>query len=207
MGILFDLLKINNIQQDSYIRVTNASDENKVTPKWIDYGDSLSIYLYPLGDYVPTNGMRCKISSWTRVGGNAIPAGAKFSGMYVNTAFAKTEALRGGYDEAIFLDEQGFVIEGSAENLFIVRDGKLITPAPSQNILEGIVRNSVMELARDEGIEVIERPISRFELHAADEVFLTNSISGIRWVASYKDKRYYNDTAKKLSEMLRASIE
>ena len=173
--ILVELLKVNNISQDTYIRVTNFTDENKVTPKFVEYKDSLSAFLYPLGDYVPTTGMRCAVSAWTRVDSNAMPASAKLNGIYVNTAFAKTDALRGGFDEAIFLDANQHVVEGSAENIFIVRGGTLITPSSASNILEGITRDSVMQIARDEGIPVEERSISRAELYRADEVFLTGT--------------------------------
>ncbi|MCL4132616.1 UNVERIFIED_CONTAM: hypothetical protein GTU68_042835, partial [Idotea baltica] len=99
LSIIKELLRVNKMKQDTYIRITNFSDENKVTPKFIDYGDSLCMFLYPIGDYVPTTGMRCKVSSWQRISDNSIPARGKINGGYVNTAFAKTEALLDGYDE------------------------------------------------------------------------------------------------------------
>jgi branched-chain amino acid aminotransferase len=169
------LLQVNNLNEDVYIRASNFTDENKVTPKFIDYKDSFSIFLYPIGNYVPTTGMRCKVSSWTRVEDNAIPARAKVNGLYVNTAFAKTEALMHGYDEALFLDSNGHVVEGSAENIFIVQDGVLITPPKSDNILEGITRQTVFDFAKDLGIQIIERSIDRSELYKSDEIFLTGT--------------------------------
>lgn len=175
LGILKELFSVNNIKEDTYIRVTNFSDENKISPKFIGYRDTLAIYLYPLGDYVPTTGMRCKVSSWRRVDDNAMPARAKINGSYVNTAFAKTEALLDGYDEAIFLDQNNHVVEGSAENIFIVINEQLITPPPSSPILEGITRSTVIELAISEGLKVIEREIDRSELYKADEVLLTGT--------------------------------
>lgn len=173
--IIRDLIAVNKLKEDIYIRVTNFSDENRVTPKFIGYKDSICAFLYPIGNYVPTTGMRCKVSSWTRVEDNAITASAKFNGIYVNTAFAKTEALKDGYDEAIFLDRDGHVVEGSAENVFIVRDGELITPSSSSNILEGITRRTVIDIASDMGINVVQRSIDRTELYKADEVFLTGT--------------------------------
>lgn len=187
--IIKQLLIRNSIKSDAYIRVTNFSMENKITPKLVGYGEELSIYLYPLGDYVPLSGMRCKISSWTRVRDTAIPARAKINGSYVNTAFAKAEAIMEGYDEAIFLNDRGHAVEGSAENLFIVRDGVLITPPKSDEILEGITRKSVLELAQDLGIPCIERSISRSELIFADEVFLTGTgakVSPVVEIDKYK---------------------
>lgn len=175
VGMLKSLIQSNNIRQDTYIRVSAFTDENRVTPKFVQYKDSLCAFLYPLGDYVPTGGMRCMVSSWVRVEDNAITARAKTHGGYVNTAFAKTEALMNGFDEALFLNSRGHVIEGSAENLFVVSQGKVITPPVSDNILEGITREAVITLARDNGIEVVERNISRTELYRADEVFLTGT--------------------------------
>ncbi len=170
-----DLLLKNSIKEDAYIRITNFSFENKITPKLSGYRENLSMFLYPLGDYVPTTGMKCCVSSWTRVKDSSIPARAKITGLYVNTALAKAEALNNGYDEALFQNHNGNIVEGSAENIFIVRDGLLITPPPSDEILEGITRQSIMEIAKDKGIDVVERSIARSELVFADEVFLTGT--------------------------------
>ena len=175
LRVLVKLIQINNIREDVYIRIGNFSDENRITPKFVGYRDSLCALLYPLGDYIPTGGMRCKVSSWTRVEDNSLPARCKFNGAYVNTAFAKTEALLDGYDEAIVLDGRGHVVEGSAENIFLVIDGQLITPPVTDNILEGITRKSIMQMARDEGITVVERSIDRTELYKADEIFLSGT--------------------------------
>lgn len=175
LKVVVDVIKANQVKHDVYIRVTNFSNENRVTPKLIEYKDSLCAFLYPLGDYVPTSGMRCKVSSWTRVSDNSIPARAKINGLYVNTAFAKTEALLEGYDEAIFMDDRGHVVEGSAENIFFVFDDTLVTPPVTDNILEGITRQSVIDIANDLGIKVIERSVDRTELYKADEIFLTGT--------------------------------
>jgi len=189
LSVIVDLIKANNIRSDIYVRVTNFTDENLISPKLITYKDSLCAYLYPLGDYIPTSGMKCKVSSWTRIDDNAIPARAKINGAYVNSGFAKTEALECGFDEAIVLDRMGHVVEGSCENIFLVLDGKLVTPPVSDNILEGITRQSVMEIARNEGIDVIERSIDRTELYKAEEVFLTGTgakVSPVTQIDSYQ---------------------
>ncbi len=175
LQIIKELIVRNSIVDDVYIRVTNFTKDNKVTPKCVGYEDSLSIFLYPLGDYVPTGGMKCKVSSWTRARDNALPARCKINGLYVNSALAKTEALLDGYDEALFLNDKGHVIEGSAENFFMVRDGVLITPPVNDEILEGITRDSVLTIARDKGIPCLERSIARSELMKADEIFLTGT--------------------------------
>jgi branched-chain amino acid aminotransferase len=175
LKVVVDVIKANNVKHDVYIRVTNFSNENKVTPKLVEYNDSLCAFLYPLGDYVPTSGMRCKVSSWTRVSDNSIPARAKINGLYVNTAFAKTEALLEGYDEAIFMDDRGHVVEGSAENIFFVFGDTLVTPPVTDNILEGITRKSVIDIAKNLGIPVTERSVDRTEIYKADEIFLTGT--------------------------------
>lgn len=172
---VIELIKVNNIKEDAYVRITQFVDEQAIGVKFTDYKDAISMFLYPLGDYVPTGGMKCKVVSWQRVKDNAIPSRGKIVGAYVNTAFAKTEALMHGYDEAIVLDEAGHAVEGSAENLFIVRDNTIITPPTNSDILEGITRTTVITLAQDAGYQVIERSIDRTELYFADEVFLTGT--------------------------------
>lgn len=175
LGVLVDLLRVNSIREDAYIRVGNFTDENRITPKFVGYRDTLAVFLYPLGDYVPTGGMRCTVSSWRRIEDNSIPARSKTNGGYVNTAFAKTEALKNGFDEAIFLDQLGHVVEGSAENIFLVIDGEVVTPPVTDNILEGITRDSVLRIARDLGLSCRERSIDRTELYRAEEIFLTGT--------------------------------
>ena len=172
--ITLELLKRNHPETDTYIRPIAYVDSDGIGPKFIGYSTGFAMYTLPLGDYIDVSrGIKVGFSSWRRINDNAIPARCKVTGGYVNSALAKTEALEHGYDEAIFLTEEGFISEGSAENIFLVRGGKLITPALSEDILEGITRETVIELAREElGIETIERPIGRTELYIADEAFL-----------------------------------
>ncbi len=172
--ITLELLKRNHPETDTYIRPIAYVDSDGIGPKFIGYSTGFAMYTLPLGDYINvSSGIKVGFSSWRRINDNAIPARCKVTGGYVNSALAKTEALEHGYDEAIFLTEGGFISEGSAENIFLVRGGKLITPALSEDILEGITRETVIELAREElGIETTERPIGRTELYVADEAFL-----------------------------------
>jgi len=172
--ITLELLKRNHPETDTYIRPIAYVDSDGIGPKFIGYSTGFAMYTLPLGDYINVSkGIKVGFSSWRRINDNTIPARCKVTGGYVNSALAKTEALEHGYDEAIFLTEGGFISEGSAENIFLVRGGKLITPALSEDILEGITRETVIELAREElGIETIERPIGRTELYVADEAFL-----------------------------------
>jgi len=138
-----------------------------------DLEDDLTIFAVPFGRYIEREeGARAGVSSWRRVDDNAIPARAKITGAYVNSALAKTEALLNGYDEAIVLTQDGHVSEGSAENLFLVKNGQLVTPPVTANILEGITRATVMEIACEElNLRTIERRIDRSELYTADEAF------------------------------------
>ena len=132
-----------------------------------------------LGEEGLRNGIRAKVASWRRIGNNTIPAHAKAGGQYLNSILAKVEVHKAGYAEAILLNEQGFVADGSGENIFLVRGGRLITPPLGASILEGITRGTVIEIARDEGIEVLERDVARSELYSADEVFVTGTAAEI----------------------------
>jgi branched-chain amino acid aminotransferase len=132
-----------------------------------------------LGEEGLRSGIRAKVASWRRIGNNTIPATAKAGGQYLNSILAKIETHKAGYEEAILLNEQGYVADGSGENIFVVRDGRLVTPPLQSSILEGITRATVMELAADEGLEVVERDIARAELYAADEVFVTGTAAEV----------------------------
>ena len=128
-----------------------------------------------LGEEGKRNGVRAKVSSWRRISHDSLIPHSKASGQYLNSVLAKIEATKAGYDEAILLDSQGFVCEGSGENIYAVRDGRVITPPQTAGILDGISRRSVIQIAGDLGIEVEERDLARAELYLADEVFLTGT--------------------------------
>src|SRR6185295_13003942 len=150
-----------------------------------DLEDALTVFAVPFGTYIDIDrGISCSVSSWRRTDDNAIPARAKITGSYVNAALAKSEAQEAGFDEAIVLTQDGHVSEGSAENLFLVRDGMLITPPATDNILEGITRACVMKIATDNGIPIAIRQVDRTELYIADEVFLCGTGAQISPVTS-----------------------
>jgi branched-chain amino acid aminotransferase len=169
-----EILRRNGYREDVYIRPLAFKSAEEIGVRLHDLKESFAIYTAPFGAYVDVEkGIRCMVSSWRRIDDNAAPARAKVTGIYVNSALAKTEANQNGFDEAIVLTQEGHVSEGSAENLFIIRDGVLITPPASDNILEGVTRKVIMELGRDDlGLQVVERSIDRSELYVADEVFL-----------------------------------
>ncbi|TMG37853.1 MAG: branched-chain amino acid transaminase [Chloroflexi bacterium] len=169
--ITVELLKRNSFRNDVYIRPVayKAARTVKVALKGIR--DGFGMYAFPLGAYLPTGGLVAHTASWRRTPDDAIPARGKLTGAYINTALAVDEALDYGADEAIFLTGDGHVSEGGGANLFMVRDGALVTPPVTADILEGITRDTILALARELGIAVQERAIDRTELYIADEVF------------------------------------
>lgn len=172
--ITAEVLRRNDFREDCYVRPLLFMSTEGIGVPVHDLTQSLAIYAKTMGKYLDTNnGIRCKVSTWRRVPDESIPVRAKVTGAYVNSVLAKLEAADGGFDEAIMLDGTGHVSEGSAENLFMKRNGEWITPPPSADILEGITRKMLMELIPQElGLPVVERAIDRTELYACDELLL-----------------------------------
>lgn len=152
----------------------------------------LSMFVLPFDDYYHKPSLSVMVSSWRRVRDTSIPARAKITGSYVNSALMKSEAVVNGYDDCIALDEYGHVTEGAVANVFLVKDGRLITPAISTDILEGITRDTVIKLAKGLNISVEERSVDRTELYAADEIFLSGSSARV-WPITSVDKRQVGD--------------
>lgn len=171
-----DLVRLNHFETDVYARPLAFTSQTKIGVR-PDGSASFAIVVVPFGNYLPSDkGIHAGVSSWRRVQDNAIPARGKICGAYVNSVLATMEATANGFDEAILLNEDGHVAEGATCNLFVVRHGHLITPPPSDNILEGLTRASILELAeRELGIPVHQRSIDRTELYMADEIFLTGT--------------------------------
>jgi branched-chain amino acid aminotransferase len=186
--ITLEILRRNAPREDTYIRplAYKAAESVGVNLKG---RSELSIFTVPMGNYVELTGLKVCVSSWRRTPDNAIPARAKCTGSYVNTALAVDQAQRAGYDDAIFLTQDGQVSEASAANIFLVRKGQLVTPPVTADILEGITRDAVMELAEKElGMPVLEREVGRTELYAADEVFLSGTGFQIAPVVAVDDR-------------------
>jgi len=168
-----ELVRRNEQKEDVYLRPVAYKGDEIIGVRLNNLTDQYLLTSEPMGNYVEIGGLRCGVSSWRRIDDNAMPARAKITGSYVNAAFAKTEALQNGLDEAIMLTHDGHVSEGSAENIFLLIDGELVTPPPSDNILLGITRDTVMQLAKRElGLTVRERSIDRTELYTAEEILL-----------------------------------
>jgi len=181
LDVTLQLLREENYQEDIYIRPLAYKADEGIGVRLHNLRDAVSICALPFERYVSNDtNAHLTVSSWRRVDDNAIPARGKVSGAYVNSSIVKTEAHHSGFDEALVLNQDGHVSEGSAENVFIVRDGVLITPPVTDNILEGITRRSVIQLARDElGLQVLERSIDRTELYICDELFLTGTAAQV----------------------------
>ncbi len=176
-----ELLRAEGHRCDVYIRPLAYKADEIIGVKLHGLTDEITIFSLPFDRYVSNDtGAHVTISGWRRIDDNTIPARGKIGGAYVNSAFIKSDALLAGFDEALVLTNEGHISEGSAENIFIVRDGVLITPPVTENILEGITRRTVIQLAREElGIEVVERPIDRTEVYICDELFLTGTAAQI----------------------------
>jgi len=184
-NIVIQVARLNNYRQNVYFRPFLYKSATQLSPRFHDVKDDFSLYSLKMDDYLDTNkGLSTCVSSWRRIEDNIIPTRGKVSGGYANSGLAKSEAVQNGYDEAIFLDTRGYVCEGSAENIFLVREGCLITPPISASVLEGVTRRSVMELAKSEGIPILERDVARAELYIADELFLTGTGAQVAWISS-----------------------
>jgi branched-chain amino acid aminotransferase len=206
IDITTELCARNNFRTDVYVRPLVYKANEEIGVRLHDMRDALAILAMPFERYFEsTSGLNCTVSGWRRIDDTMAPARAKVTGIYINSALAKSDAILNGYDEAILLSADGHVSEGSAENIFIVKKGVIYTPDASQNILEGCTRRTLMTLAEQEfGLTVIERAIDRSELFSADEVFISGSAAGLQHVRAIDHRTIGDGTqgpiAKKLAE-------
>lgn len=203
--LTLELLRKDGYQQNIYIRPLAYKADETIGVRLHDLKDELTIFAIPFGLYVKNDtDAHVTVSSWRRIDDNVIPARGKISGAYANSALVKTDAARAGFDEALVLTQEGHLSEGSAMNVFIVRDGVLITPSVTENILEGITRRTVIELARNElKIEVVERPIDRTEIYICDELFLTGTAAQVTAVTRVDHRPVGGGAMGPITEALR----
>jgi len=204
---MHDLLDRNKIQEDALVRITVFIDELAAGTKIHGLKNSISAYIYPMGEILPLSGVHLCISSWVRNSDNSIPAKAKINGSYVNASLMKNEALMNGFDDAIALDHHGHVAESTVANLFIIRGGKLVTPDTSTDILEGITRDSLIELASKKGLVVEERSIDRTELYKSEEAFLCGTSARITPILSIDKRPIGNGKAGPITSKLMKDYE
>ena len=201
---VIDFVKKNHPQKSFYIRPFIYTSDLGIAPRLHKIAKDFFIYGLELGDYLPAEGISCRVSSWYRQEDRSLPLRGKISGAYITSSLAKTEAVESGFDEAILMNSQGKVCEASGMNIFIVRNGQLITPGFNQDILEGITRDSVLTVARDLGIETIERAIDKTELFIADEVFLSGTAAKITPVK--KIETYQLSSHRPITEKLKQKL-
>jgi branched-chain amino acid aminotransferase len=203
VDISIELIKRNGQREDVYLRPMAYKSNQIIGVRLHNLEDHMIITSEPFGNYIDISGLHCGVSSWRRVDDNAIPARAKITGSYVNSAFAKSEAMQNGFDEAIMLTHEGHVSEGSAENIFLLMNGEFVTPAPTENILLGITRETIIELARREfGRITRERQIDRTELYVADEILLCGTGAQIAPVINVDHRPVGDGTIGPISKAL-----
>ena len=207
--IIVNFVKKNQPNTPFYIRPFVYTSDLGIAPRLHKVEKNFLIYGLELGDYLPTDGVSCRISSWYRQEDRSLPLRGKISGAYITSSLAKTEAVESGFDEAILMNSQGKVSEASGMNIFLVRNGKLIAPGFDQDILEGITRDSILTIADDLGIPVQQRAVDKSELYIADEVFLSGTaarITPVKRIENYELPQS-NPITEKLKEKLTAITE
>ncbi|NEZ63725.1 branched-chain amino acid transaminase [Leptolyngbyaceae cyanobacterium CCMR0082] len=202
---LIEFVQRNQPATAFYLRPLIYTSGLGVAPRFHQVEKDLLIYGVPMGDYLARNGVRCRISSWARQEDRSQPLRGKTTAAYIASALAKTEAVESGFDEAILMNSQGKVSEASAMNLFLVRNGQLITPSFDQDILEGITRDSILTIAENLDIPVIERPVDKSELFIADEIFLSGTAAQITPVLSIEN--YDLPSMQPITHQLRESLQ
>lgn len=184
VSLTMDLVKKNKPDTDCYIRPIAYASNFEISPDLSILDFELAIYMIPLGEYLSVSkGLRLGISNWVRISDNMIPARAKITGGYINSSLAKADAVKLGYDDTLMITMDSHIAEGSAANFFMVRDEKLITSPKYADVLEGITRRTIIELAKDLEISVEERLIDRTEVYIADEAFLVGTGVQVAWIA------------------------
>jgi branched-chain amino acid aminotransferase len=202
--IIRDFIKKNKPTKSFYLRPFVYTSDLGIAPRLHNIEKDFFVYGLELGDYLPAEGISCRISSWYRQEDRSLPLRGKISGAYITSSLAKTEAVESGFDEAILMNTQGKVCEATGMNIFIVRRGELITPGFDQDILEGITRDSILTIARDLGIPTKERPVDKSELFIADEVFLSGTAAKITPVKRIEN--YTLSSHRPITEKLREKL-
>ncbi|MEI6380684.1 MAG: branched-chain amino acid transaminase [Cyanobacteriota bacterium ELA615] len=201
---IVDFVKLNKPEKSFYIRPLVYSSGLGIAPRLHDIEKSFLLYGLIMGEYLSDEGVSCRISSWTRQEDRSFPLRGKISAGYITSALAKTEAKESGFDEAIMLNTQGKICEATGMNIFIVRNGTLITPSLDQDILEGITRDSIMTIAKDLAIPLQERTVDKSELFIADEAFLCGTAAKITPI--HKIENFHLPKTRPFTEKLKLTL-
>lgn len=201
---IVEFVKINKPTTSFYIRPFVYTSDLGIAPRLHNIEKQFFVYGLELGDYMSPEGVSCRISSWYRQEDRSLPLRAKISGAYITSSLAKTEAVESGFDEAILMNSQGKVSEASGMNIFVVRNGQLISPGVEQDILEGITRDSILTIARDLGIKTIERSVDKSELFIADEAFISGTAAKI--IPVKRIENYELPKSRPITEKLREKL-
>lgn len=207
--IIVEFVRFNKPKNSFYIRPFVYNSGLGLSPRIHNIDKDFFVYGLELAEYLPAEGVRCRFSSWYRQADYSLPLRGKISGAYITSSLAKTEAVESGFDEAILMNSQNKVSEASGMNIFLVRNGQLITPGVEQDILEGITRDSILTIAQELGIKTIERPVDKSELLIADEVFLCGTAAKITPVKQIENYIFTQNRpiTEKLKEKLTAITE
>lgn len=204
VAVIKEVISANDIDRDVFVRVSIHVDALVPGTRSRDLNSAISVFIYDAVPIVPLAGARLKTSPWRRIPDNAIPSRAKVNGAYVNSVLARQDAIDSGYDDSIFLDSQGHVCELSASNIFIVRDGHIITPDTNSDLLEGISRRSIVQIGKDEGFDVVERMVDLTELYIADEVFITGTSAFLTPVIDVDSRRVGSGKTGEITKRLQS---
>jgi branched-chain amino acid aminotransferase len=205
VNITLEVLRLEAHREDVYIRPLIYKADESIGVRLHDLRDEFTLFSIPFTRYIENDeGAHVTISSWRRVDDNAVPARGKITGSYINSALIKTDAMQSGFDEALVLTNEGHISEGSAENVFMVRDGVLITPPVTENVLEGITRRTILTLAQEQlGLKVVERQIDRTEVYVCDELFLTGTAAQVTAVVKVDHRRIADGVMGTITAQLR----
>ena len=200
---ILELLRKNQLKRPSYIRPLVYVGYGGIGLNFTGFPVNVSITAFPFGKYFSNHEIKVCISNWKRISDESMPVQAKASGNYLNSVLAKLDALRAGFDDAILLGKNSMVSEGTGENIFVVKDGEIATPPITSSILVGITRDSVIQMARDMGMKIKEREISRIELYQADEVFFTGTAAEVTAIVEIDSRKIGIGKIGKITDKIR----
>ncbi|MAM42469.1 MAG: branched chain amino acid aminotransferase [Thaumarchaeota archaeon] len=202
---ILGLLKKNQLKESSYIRPIVYVGYGGIGLNFTGFPINVAIAAFPFGKYFTNPEIKVCISNWKRISDESMPPQAKASGNYLNSVMAKLDALRAGFDDAILLDTKSSVSEGTGENIFVIKNGEIVTPPTSASILVGITRGSIMKIAQDMGMEIKERDVSRVELYQADEVFFSGTAAEVTAIVEIDNRKIGTGKIGEITKKIRDS--